>query len=221
LNGDQLRRSSGGRPNAQAVVQLEAAILDQATTAFLAEGFAATTIEGIAKSCRVAKRTIYARWPGKQALFRAIVERLVAKWIAEAELEELESLDLTAALTHLAQQLLLVALKPEAVALHRLMVSEAGRFPELSIMMNHVGALEGRRRIIALLERHVARGELPPHDTSFAAEQFQHLVLIGPQRRALGFGQKFNAEELQDWGRGAVELFLRGIQTLPLPLRPI
>jgi TetR/AcrR family transcriptional regulator, mexJK operon transcriptional repressor len=221
LNGDQPRRSNGGRPNAQAVVQLEAAILDQATTTFLAEGFAATTIEGIAKSSRVAKRTIYARWPGKQALFRAIVERLLANWFAEAERDEFESLDLTAALTHLAQQLLMVALKPEAVALHRLMVSEAGRFPELPIMMHQVGALEGRRRIIALLERHIARGELPPQDTGFAAEQFQHLVLTGPQRRALGFGQMFNAEEVQTWGRRAVELFLRGIQTLPLPLRPI
>jgi TetR/AcrR family transcriptional repressor of mexJK operon len=102
-----------------------------------------------------------------------------------------------------------------------LMVSEAGRFPELPIMMHQVGALEGRRRIIDLLERHIARGELPPQDTGFAAEQFQHLVLVGPQRRALGFGQMFNAEEVQDWGRRAVELFLRGIHTLPLPLSPV
>jgi Bacterial regulatory proteins, tetR family len=47
------------------VAAQEITILDAATSAFLADGYAATTIEAIAQTCRIAKRTIYARWSGK------------------------------------------------------------------------------------------------------------------------------------------------------------
>ncbi len=63
---------------------LESAILEPATAAFLADGYAATTIEAIARSCNVAKRTIYARWRGKPALFRAVLERLMSRWLSVA-----------------------------------------------------------------------------------------------------------------------------------------
>ena len=66
---------SGGRPTVEAAAQLEIPTPDAATAAFLADGYAATTIEAIARTCRVAKRTIYARWSGKPALFRAVLER--------------------------------------------------------------------------------------------------------------------------------------------------
>ena len=73
MSGSVVRRS-GGRPTAQAAALLETTILDAATEAFLADGYAATTIEAIARTCGVAKRTIYARWSGKPALFRAVLD---------------------------------------------------------------------------------------------------------------------------------------------------
>jgi TetR/AcrR family transcriptional regulator, mexJK operon transcriptional repressor len=206
------RRTSGGRPTAEAVIRLEATILDQATAAFLADGFAATTIEGIAKSCRVAKRTIYARWSGKPALFCAVVERLLAEWLREVDQVEPEAETLANTLDKMAQQMLSVALKPEVLALHRLLVAEAGRFPELPGMIRQVGGMEGLRRVTAVLDYYVASGELPKQDTSFAAEQFMHLVLTGPQRRALGLvAPSLNPDEVRDWGRRAVAIFLRSV----------
>ncbi|HYZ24004.1 MAG TPA: TetR/AcrR family transcriptional regulator [Rhodopila sp.] len=203
------RRGTGGRPTAAAAVQLETTILDRATAAFLAHGYAATTIEGIARSCGVAKRTIYARWNGKPALFRAVMGRLLARWLSEAgdwaEAEEPE-----AALRIAAGRILAVALTPEAIALHRLLVAEGMRFPELPDMIRDAGATEGIARVAALLDRAVAQGVLPPQDTRYAAEQFIHLVLAGPQQRALGLMPGFGEQEVHSWGEQAVELFLRG-----------
>jgi TetR/AcrR family transcriptional repressor of mexJK operon len=200
---------SGGRPTAAAAARLEDTILDHATTAFLSDGYAATSIEAIARQARVAKRTIYARWPGKPALFVSVLQRLVSGWISSAEVW-LDIDNLEAALLVAARAILKVGLTPEAIALHRLMVAEAGRFPELRTMMAQAGTREGVSRIAALLQAAIAAGKLRPQDTAFAAEQFLHLVLAGPQRRAVGLGPALNAEQLEAWGAGAVRLFLSG-----------
>jgi TetR/AcrR family transcriptional repressor of mexJK operon len=208
-------RRSGGRPTAQAAALLETTILDAATSAFLADGYAETTIEAIARTCGVAKRTIYARWSGKPALFRSVLDRLMTSWMAAADdLPEPESLE--AALDEMAIRVLDVALTPEAVALHRLLIAEGARFPELSVMTQQAGAGEGTVRIATLLDRFVARGTLRKLDTVFAAEQFLHLLLAGPQRRAL-MGRPLDEQQLRAWRQATLTLFLSGVKSAWLP----
>ena len=208
----QATRRTGGRPTAKAAALLESTILDTSTAAFLADGYAATTIEAIARSCGVAKRTIYARWSGKPALFRAVLQRLMAKWLSTAG-DWAEADGLEAALLAAAASILKVALTPEAVALHRLLIAETARFPELPLMMHQAGASAGTVRIAALLDRAVARGALPKQDTLFAAEQFLHLVVVGPQRRALGLGQPLDEARTDAWCRASVAIFLVGVRS--------
>jgi AcrR family transcriptional regulator len=214
VNGDAVRRS-GGRPTAEAAAVLETAILDNATAAFLADGYAATTIEAIARTCGVAKRTIYARWNGKPALFRAVLEGLIAKWLSTAgEWAAAETLEAT--LKAAADDILAVALTPEAIALHRLIIAECGRFPELPVMLHQAGASQGTGRIATLLNDAVTRGDLPPHDTAFAAEQFMAMLLTGPQRRSLGLGRPFDRNQIRLWRDSVVALFLYGAGSLRL-----
>jgi len=200
---------SGGRPTAAAATLLEDVILDHATAAFLRQGYAATSIEAIARQARVAKRTIYARWQNKAALFLAVLRRLVSGWLSSANTWQ-EADGLEAALNAAAQSILTIGLTPEAIALHRLVIAESGRFPQLKAIMDQAGVQEGVRRIAALLDQAIIAGKLPPIDTAFAAEQFQHLVLAGPQRRALGLGVELDAAERDAWGKAAVRLFLSG-----------
>lgn len=199
----------GGRPTAAAAALLETTILDHATTVFLREGYAASSIETIAREAHVAKRTIYARWDGKPALFLAVLQRLMSGWLPAADAWP-EADGLQAALLAAARSILAVGLTPEAIALHRVMIAESMRFPELQTIMAQAGVQEGARRISALLSRAVAAGELRPLDTAFAAEQFMHLVLAGPQRRAVGLAPAMDADQLAAWGGGAVRLFLFG-----------
>jgi TetR/AcrR family transcriptional regulator, mexJK operon transcriptional repressor len=211
MSGGTTRRS-GGRPTAQAAAQLETTILGAATTAFLADGYAATTIEAIARACGVAKRTIYARWSGKPALFLAVLERLMTKWLSDAGAWDSTN-DLETALDDAARHILAIALTPEAIALNRLLIAESARFPELPVMMHQAGAGEGTKRLAALLDRAIARGTLPPRDTVFAAEQFLHLVLTGPQQRALGLGPKLDEQQTEVWRKASVALFLTGMRS--------
>ncbi len=215
MSGAAIRRS-GGRPTAQAAARLESIILEAATEAFLADGYADTTIEAVARACNVAKRTIYARWNGKPALFRSVIELLMAKWLSAAG-EWTETANLEDALNQAAARILSVALTPEAVALNRLLIAESARFPELPAMLHQAGASQGRARIAALLDRAVADGKLPKLDTAFAAEQFMHLVLAGPQHRALGLGPRLDEKATGEWRKAAVELFLCGAYSWRLP----
>lgn len=200
---------SGGRPTAAAAALLETSILDHATAAFLQDGYAAASIEAIARRAHVAKRTIYARWDGKPVLFLAVLQRLIAGWLSTADTAS-ETGDLAVALNNVARAVLAVGLTPEAVTLHRLMIAESARFPELGTIMARSGAQEGTRRIAALLDRAMMEGVVRPMDTGFAAEQFLHLVLAGPQRRAVGLGPALRADELDAWAVASVRLFLSG-----------
>lgn len=107
---------------------------------------------------------------------------------------------------NVARRMLTVALAPEALALHRLMIAEAGRFPEIVRAANEAGTAVGISRVSALLRARSAAA-----DPVWAAEQFQHLVLTGPMRRALGFGEPLDETALDAWASASVDLFLRGL----------
>lgn len=205
------RRS--GRPTAADAAALADRILEIATQAFLSDGYAATSLESVAVRAGVAKRTLYARWPGKPALFRAVLERLMLRWLASPAPAPDSARSLEAALLWTARRALAVALEPEALALHRLMIAESGRFPELAEMVRQSGAAAGVGRIAGQLAGEMLAGRLAPLDPAMAAEQFLHLVLTGPQRRALGLGPPMDAAALEAWGHAAVNLFLNGCRT--------
>ena len=202
----------GGRPTAAAAARLADAIVNAATIAFLRDGYAATSIEAVARQARVGKRTLYARFPDKEALFRAVLERLMARWLAtpDVPLSGPAPGQIEPVLVQLAELMLAVALQPEALALHRLLMAESGRIPNIPVMLHNAGASAGATRIAALLAQEVAAGRLAPIDPAFAAEQFMHLVISGPRRRAMGLGPPLDQADLARWARRSVSLFLDG-----------
>ncbi len=200
----------GGRPSRQQTAELQQSILDSAAALFLTRGYGATSIEAVAAEARISKRTFYHRFRDKAALFEAVIRRLIDSWLPPFEAQLLETAPLEILLRRLAGQILAVALSPPALALHRVLVAEAQRFPELVQRVNEAGAGKGVERIAALLERERQAGRLRVADSRFAAEQFLNMVLSGPQKRALGFGRPLGPDELAGWIRGTVALFLDG-----------
>jgi AcrR family transcriptional regulator len=203
-------RSHGGRPTRLASAQLSDRILDVATALFLHDGFGATSIEAIAKRAGISKRTFYHRFTGKEMLFEAVVRRLIERWTPSFDSALLEASDLAEGLRRTAAHMLKVALTPEALALHRMVVAEARRFPRLARVMQELGAAAGIERIARHLESHIAKGEIRPIDPRFAAEQFMLMAVTGPQRRALGLGTRPSAAQLREWAQETVRLFLQG-----------
>ncbi|HEY3917416.1 MAG TPA: TetR/AcrR family transcriptional regulator [Stellaceae bacterium] len=200
----------GGRPTRLQAAALGDKILDVATALFLGRGFGATSIEAVAHRARISKRTFYHRFADKNALYRAVVQRLLQHWLPEFEAVFDAPAPLAAVLERSAQHMLNVALSPEALALRRLLQAEAERFPELVQIAIEQGATRGIERIAALLEKECRGNRIALEDCRFAAMQFQEMVLSIPLRRAMGFGAPLTEDERADWVRRCVQLFVTG-----------
>jgi len=201
----------GGRPSREASALLADRILEIATELFLAEGYGGTTIELVAKQALVSKRTFYHRFPDKPALFGAVVHRIIDRLrpadvsglFAGSALEEI--------LTRLARAILRAALHPQALALHRVILAEGGRFPELAVAVaDRSAGREAVERIGTLLQSHATTKDMPLDAAHFAATQFLQMVIALPQRRALGMGKPMTPSELEVWARQTAKLFLNG-----------
>src|ERR1700674_4929448 len=145
----------GGRPSRGAALALNERILDVATELFLAQGYGLTTIEALARRAGISKRTFYHRFADKAVLFGAVVHRIVERMRPPpgAPLHEV--------LKRLVGMVLHAALSPPAIALHRLMVAESARFPELARALHAEGASQEAITLIGgVLARAIANPEL-------------------------------------------------------------
>jgi len=204
----------GGRPSRAASERLGDLILDAATELLLRHGFGATSIDAVARRVRISKRTFYHRFPNKEALFAAVVHRIIKRLRPTAGTALIAGVDLQAVLERLATLILRAALSPQAIALHRLIVGESARFPELAGVMAREGASEEAVTLIAgALESEVTAGRIKLDDTGFAARLFLQMVIAIPQRRAMGLGAPMSRREVAEWPPKVTALFLNGCRT--------
>ncbi len=177
---------------------------------FLGDGYGATSVEGVAKQAGISKRTFYHRFRGKEALFEAVVRRIVESWAPPRDSELVDAGDHAEELRAIAGYMLQVALTPQALALHRLMIAEAQRFPALARILHEYGMARGIETLAAQIEQWIAAGRIRAVDARFAAEQFIMMVVSAPRRRALGLGTPLSTADLATWVDRTVELFLQG-----------
>jgi AcrR family transcriptional regulator len=203
--------SRGGRPSLEDSERLAGRILDAATELFLTEGYGATSIEQVARAAGVSKRTLYARFPDKAALFAAVLHSIVEGLRPRAEVAIPEGEDLESILRHLARLILHAALMPQAIAVHRLIIGESARFPALASAVNRNAADQEAVTLVAtLLEREMRAGTIALDDPRFAARQFLHMVMTIPVRAAMGLQKPMSDAELRQWPAKVVSFFLSG-----------
>jgi TetR/AcrR family transcriptional regulator, mexJK operon transcriptional repressor len=110
------------------------AILEAATDSFLRKGYLGTTMDEIAATAAVSKQTVYKHFADKESLFTEIVTGAVDA-VSDPHHDDVLGLadtgDVEADLRALAGRQLERVMQPRLLALRRLVIGEAGRFPEL------------------------------------------------------------------------------------------
>lgn len=136
-----------------------AELLAAALDIFVERGFAAARMDDIARRAGVSKGTVFLYYESKQALFRAVVEEAVLPHLAagEALLERGES-DPAELLRTLLLRYWQVLGDPRLGGIPKLVMAEAGNFPEIAAFYHEHVVQRGRALIIALLERGMQRG---------------------------------------------------------------
>lgn len=202
-----------GRPTRAESEAIERRLREAAVEAFVTNGFDGTTMEAVAAAAGVTKRTLYAKYPDKEALFAAVIPRALADMPFRGEAFEIPESDVGTALGALARQIVARVVDPEAVKLRRFAMIEAHRLAAHRRVGGELWAAS-LRSVIDLLATHAGRGEIVVKDLEATADLFVALVAGYPTSLA-DFGVIQSPKEQARHVDRAVKLFLTGV--LPRP----
>jgi AcrR family transcriptional regulator len=180
-----------GRPPKELAGEVDARILDAARKVFLERGFEGASIDEIAEVARSGKPTIYARFRDKRALFTAVVTRDVLARITEFKSEVPTGATIEERLTSAAITLVHWGFDSDRIALMRLAVAEARRFPDLASTVSRTArdlSTELGVRLLGELAQSDELSSLPafaPERLATTARLFLDLVAVPMLLRAL------------------------------------
>ncbi len=199
-----------GRPTREQAEARHGELLDTALDHFLDKGYEPATIEAIAAQVGMTKRTVYARYPDKAALFRAAVHRAIERYtIPQDRIDATECGDLEQTLHNIARLRIDLVASPQGLKLQRIINTESYRFPEIFTEVYEIGALPTIRFLASLLRRESEAGTLAIADPAQAAVVFMSMVVSGPARIIVA-GVPLPPEEIDERIAFAVRLFLNG-----------
>jgi TetR/AcrR family transcriptional repressor of mexJK operon len=186
-------------------------ILKAATEVFIEHGFTGSSIDHIAARAGVSKPTIYSHFDGKEKLFVAILNAVCDSFAAPIMDPGADAEDLPGMLVKIAYGYTRSVLQPQIVALHRLFVAEAERFPQLSRRYFEAGPERVHRTLAEFLKSRMARGEIRQADPLMLADFFAALVLTPMRARQLfALDTEIDWVLVDQYSRNAVALFLDG-----------
>lgn len=204
-----------GRPPKGLTGEVDARILDAARAVFLLRGFEGASVDEIAEVARSGKRTIYARFKGKEALFTAVVMQSVATNVAHFEAHTPTGATIEQRLESLVIAVLEWILLSDSIALMRVAIAEAPRFPDLSSSVYAMARQRGGQAVARLLAEAAQSDELgglsafAPEHVLTTTQLFQDLVILPLMMRAL-FGERLRKlrAEIKPHAKRSVALFL-------------
>jgi AcrR family transcriptional regulator len=183
-------------------------IMAVAEAEFLANGFADTTMDGIARAARISKQTLYAHFRDKADLFEAVIVEEMRRFRDLPDLTE-DRRDPAEVLFEAARWIYDNHVGSASVSMSRVLIGAAGRFGPL-IKRYHEFRF---RSAVSWLEGYIAslveRGVLKTHDVHRAAVRFALMASEGSS--PIMGGRPASVKDRERYARMTVSLFLRGL----------
>jgi TetR/AcrR family transcriptional repressor of mexJK operon len=185
-------------------------ILNAAINLFIEQGFAATSMELIAKNADVSKQTVYSHFGSKDDLFSASIEcKCESMQILDLSLHDLS--DPQAVLINLAKNFTDTLTSKESCAVHKICVFESSTYPQVSEIFYQAGPLKITNEVTQLMgemhQQNILHIENPRH----AALQFLNMIK-GELWMQIEFNikKRISPEEVHAYLQDSVAFFIRG-----------
>ena len=206
INVPDMRPRSPGRPTQNASVELHERIVRAALEEFLAKGFGAASIEGIARAAAVHKDTIYRQFGTKERLYRAGCQRAFESMQLAMPGASSRSSDVAKTLADVMRRIHRTFTTPRAQAIVSMSVTQAALFPDLA-----AAAREDTQAYLKPLAEYLRRlhesGTLTLDDPEEAAEMLATAVLGGVR---FMFEPSLRGEALDAFVDRRLRIFLSG-----------
>lgn len=196
-------------------------VLEAASRVFLVHGFSAATTDMIQSEAGVSKSTVYAHFPSKEALFAAVIEFECDAFARQIRDLNIDDGHIKAVLTALGQAYLEIVFSPKALALFRVVVGEAPRFPDIAQVFYRVGPMVVGRLMAEHLQAAVAEGTLNLAGTTVdgAAQYFAGVLRAPGHLECLLLpNAQPTSQQIDIWVKQAVTIFLKAFATKAVSL---
>ncbi len=188
--------------------------LDAALTVFSKKGYAAATMDAIAAQAGLTKPTLYSYFPGKDELFRQMMLTR-CNTMMMAFNHSAEDCHVTQ-LWNFSWAYAKTVMRPEFLALARLVISDAQRTPDLGHAYQASGPDKVLKGLAEFMVRQSELGRLDLEDAELAAEDFWGLILSAPRNRALHIPDtRIDRKLLSKYISNGNKVFLKAYSTQP------
>lgn len=187
------------------------AIIEAAKAVFFEDGYAGASMERITARAGVSKATIYAHFASKEEILREVVDAVVAPIASHYVTTATQPEDFEDGLRKLARMIARNAVLPDVIALERLVIAEALRFPELGALYLRNAVLPALMLFCPRFEAAMDSGRLRRDDPMKAVLHFAEWC-TGSLRRDVLFNQRACPDEAETDAHAddALNAFLRG-----------
>jgi AcrR family transcriptional regulator len=200
-----------GRPQVRPDCDTRQVIYEAARHEFSDNGYAATSIESVARRAGVSTKTLYRLIPNKAALFEGMVSDRIDRFLSELDLQAIDNSEFEEALFAALMACADLALDKEVVALQSMVLQEAGKFSDLAGAFYRNGIQRAVSALADWLMTRQNRGLIKLDDAEEAAGMLLGMVADAPRRAAMFGGLPLPSRpQIEARVRKCVGIFLRG-----------
>jgi AcrR family transcriptional regulator len=206
-------RRCRGRPQVRPDDETRQMIYEAARHAFAGHGYAATSMEAVARRAGVSTKTLYRLIPNKAALFEGMVSDRLERFLAKVDLQAIDDAGIEAALYAALMACAELTLDDEVIALQRMTLQETGKCSDLAGTFYRNAIQRTSAALADWLRVQQKRGSIELDDIDEAAGMLLGMVASAPRRAAMFGGVALPPRsQIETRVRRCAALFLRGCQ---------
>lgn len=204
-------RRGRGRPQARPDDETRAVIIGAAREEFAVSGYAATSMESVARGAGVSTKTLYRLIPNKAAVFEAIITDGLDQFTTRIRLRACDGSNIEASLTEALTLFGELVLDDTVIAMQRMVLSESEQFPEIAETFYSKAIKRSENTLASWLKTQAERGLIKIENAAEAAGMLLGMFAFQPQRAVMfGHAAVPGHREIERRARTTARLFLKG-----------